>query len=68
VEQEGAELVAEPQRAAAVDAERLDVEVAAGEIALRGGVVDELERDLVIRVPQADRTEDTRVVALGLDR
>jgi hypothetical protein len=34
VEQERAELVAEPQRAVAVDAERLDVEVAAGQVAL----------------------------------
>jgi hypothetical protein len=67
VEEERAELVAEPQRAAAVDPERLDVEVPAGEVALLRGLVDELEGDPVVRVAEVDRALDLDVAAVGPD-
>jgi hypothetical protein len=63
----GPELVAEPQRAAAVDPERLDVEVPAGEVAPLRGLVDELEGDPVVRVAEVDRALDLDVAAVGPD-
>jgi hypothetical protein len=40
-----------------VHAQRLDVEVAARQQPLAGRVVDELERNLVVRIAQRDRAQ-----------
>jgi hypothetical protein len=54
VQQEGTELVSEPERPVVCALHRLDVEVGAGQDSLRAEVIDDGERDLVARVVQLD--------------
>jgi hypothetical protein len=58
VEQERAELVAEPEATLGVPAYRLDVEVGPGQEPIVGLLVRDLERDLSIRVAQLYKLPD----------
>jgi len=58
VHEEGPELLAEPQRPVRDLAERLDVEIAAGEQTVRGARGDDRESELAIRVAQGDLPDD----------
>ena len=68
VDQVRAELLSEPEVAAAVAGDRLDVEVAAGEQPLGRVLIDDLERDLAIRVTQAQEAVDLDLVRVPVGR
>jgi hypothetical protein len=63
MQQEGAELVAEPKVAPATDPEGLDVEVATGQQALGRVAVHDLERQAPAGVAKRDGAQDPDVVA-----
>ena len=58
VEEERAELVTDPERPVGRTHQGLDVEVRAGQQPVGGGVVDDREVDLVVRVAQRDEALD----------
>ena len=68
VEQERPELVAEPERAVACDAQRLEVEVAAGEQPVAAPLGDDRERHLAPRVAQRDPVADRDVAVAAAAR
>jgi hypothetical protein len=63
VQQERAELVADPERAVRRPLDRLDVEVAAGQQPVLRRVVDDRERDPVVGVAQRDEALDLQAPA-----
>ena len=63
VDDERPELLAEPERPVRCLAHRLDVEVAAGQDALVGGLVDDRERELAVGIAERDRPADHDVAA-----
>jgi hypothetical protein len=68
MEQERAELFAEPEVAVPVAAERLDVEVGAGQEALVRVLVDDRERHLAVRVAERDEPSDLHVAGAAAGR